>query len=534
MKRFASLFLALLLCLTLVPAALPRASAAGGVAVNKTNFPDDVFRSYVSAQFDTDGDHVLSAEEIDAATNINLDNASVASLKGVELLPGLTWLSCSYNLDLTALDVSANTNLTALYCSGCSLTSLKLGSQPTLTKINAFMNKLTVLDVSGCTELNELNVAYNLLTALDLTANTRMQLLWCPYNDIKTLDLSHNPEMKFVSVPYTKITLLDVSHCPALVEAYENGEREEQVLGDHTIVYYKAQEFMGGMYVDAGMLIAAGKPVVTAQPRDRYALPDATAKFTVKAYGEGLTYQWYYRTSETGTWKKTGLTGSTTATLSVKATEARNGYQYKCMVSNDKGRAYTVPATLTVSAVPVIITQPVSQKAGVGGTAKFTVTAGCAETYQWYYRTSSDGAWQKWPGTGNTAASLTVKATEARNGYQFKCRVSNANGSAYTKVVTLKVSAKPVIVVQPADQYPVGGITAKFTVKASGADLTYQWYYRTSETGTWRKSTLTGAATATLSVKAKVERDGYQYRCKISNANGSVYTAPATLNLYAG
>ena len=163
-------------------------------------------------------------------------------------------------------------------------------------------------------------------------------------------------------------------------------------------------------------------------------------KFTVKAAGGSLSYQWYYRTSSTGTWKKSTLTGAKTAALSVKATEARNGYQYKCRVSNAAGYAYSAAATLTVSAKPVITTQPKSQTAAPDTTVKFTVKADGATTYQWYYRTSSSGTWAKSTLTGAKTATLTVKATAARDGYQYKCRVSNAEGYVYTNAVTLTVA----------------------------------------------------------------------------------------------
>ena len=72
--------------------------------------------------------------------------------------------------------------------------------------------------------------------------------------------------------------------------------------------------------------------------------------------------------------------------------------------------------------------------------------------------------------------------------------------------------------------------TAKFTVKASNA-TSYQWYYRTSSSGSWQKTSLTGATTATLSVKAKSSRSGYQYRCKVSNSYGYVYSNTVTLKV---
>ncbi len=98
--------------------------------------------------------------------------------------------------------------------------------------------------------------------------------------------------------------------------------------------------------------------------------------------------------------------------------------------------------------------------------------------------------------------------------------------------MTLTVVTKPTITTQPASKTVSAGTTVKFTVKASGGALKYQWYYRTSSSGSWTKCTGTGAATATLTVEAKAFRNGYQYRCRVSNAAGYKYSSAATLTVH--
>ena len=191
---------------------------------------------------------------------------------------------------------------------------------------------------------------------------------------------------------------------------------------------------------------------------------------------------------------------------------------------------YSSPATLTVASKPTITTQPANKTAYVDTTVKFTVKADGATTYQWYYRTSSTGTWKKSTVTGNTTATISVKATTARDGFQYKCKVSNSAGYVYTNAVMLTVSTKPVITTQPKSKTASAGTTVKFTVKADGA-TSYQWYYRTSSTGTWKKSTVSGNTTATISVKATEARNGFQYKCKVSNAEGYVYTSVVTLKV---
>ena len=290
-------------------------------------------------------------------------------------------------------------------------------------------------------------------------------------------------------------------------------------------------EGSGQLRVSYNFPALAAKPTITTQPKSQSVAEGTTAKFTVKAT-DAESYQWYYRKNSSDTWKKSTTTGAKTATLSVTAESYRSGYQYRCKVSNSAGYKYSSAATLTVVTKPAVTTQPKSQSAAEGTTVKFTVAAsGGSLKYQWYYRTSSTGEWKKSTGTGATTKTLSVEAKAYRDGYQYRCRVSNAAGYKYSSAATLTVVAKPTITTQPSSRTVSAGTTVKFTVKATGGNLKYQWYYRTSSTGSWQKCTGTGATTATLTVEAKSFRSGYQYRCRVSNAAGYKYSSTVTLTV---
>ncbi len=170
------------------------------------------------------------------------------------------------------------------------------------------------------------------------------------------------------------------------------------------------------------------KPAITTQPADKSAKVGETVKFTVAAAGVNITYRWQYRTSSTGTWKNSGATGCSTATLSIEATAARNGYQYRCVVEDANGnKAISNAATLTIK--PAITTQPKSATAAAGATVNFTVKAtGAGLTYRWQYK-APDGTWKNSGATGYNTATLTVKPTAGMNGYQYRCVIVDANGT---------------------------------------------------------------------------------------------------------
>jgi len=108
-------------------------------------------------------------------------------------------LDCSNN-QLTALDVSKNTELTNLYCDMNQLTTLDVSKNTKLTWLNCDDNQLTTLDVSKNTELAEaLNCEINRLTSLDVSKNTKLKLLNCHTNQLTSLDISKNTELGYLS-----------------------------------------------------------------------------------------------------------------------------------------------------------------------------------------------------------------------------------------------------------------------------------------------------------------------------------------------
>ena len=148
-------------------------TAGEGVRISSENFPDNVFRNYISSSFDTDHDGYLSDEEIAAVTVIDFVPAGTAdkdgqedagivgspgpvkSLKGLEFFSELQVLSCAGS-QLTTIDVSLNTNLQQLNCSSNSLTSLDLSRNNALRMLSCDGNPLTELDISQCPELTGL------------------------------------------------------------------------------------------------------------------------------------------------------------------------------------------------------------------------------------------------------------------------------------------------------------------------------------------------------------------------------------------
>ena len=267
---------------------------------------------------------------------------------------------------------------------------------------------------------------------------------------------------------------------------------------------------------------------INTQPTPQKVTAGSTATFAVEAVGIDLSYQWQTKTSSSGSWKDCTFDGSQTATMSVPATTARNGYYYRCVITDGNGESLTTDIVRLY--VLGVKTQPATQKVKAGATAKFTVSAtGSGKTYQWQTKTSSSGSWKNCTFTGSKTATMSVSATTARNGYYYRCKITDDAGNVvYTNTVRLYVLS---IKTQPTTQKVKAGSTAKFTVSATGSGLTYQWQTKTSSSGSWKNCTFTGSKTATMSVSATTARNGYYYRCKITDSAGNV-TYTNTVRLY--
>ena len=199
-----------------------------GIAIDKANFPDDAFRSYVSANLDQNGDGELSKYDIDAVTQINVSGSynepgTIQSLEGIQYFTELQRLYCSYNL-LTSLDLSQNTALTYLQCSGNQLTSLDVSNNAALTGLQCIRNQLTSLDISNNTALTSLQCDTNQLASLDVSNNTALISLQCSTNQLASLDVSNNTALISLQCSTNQLTSLDISNNTALtsLRCYSN------------------------------------------------------------------------------------------------------------------------------------------------------------------------------------------------------------------------------------------------------------------------------------------------------------------------
>lgn len=195
-----------------------------GVELSAENFPDEVFRNYVSENFDEDGDGWLDEAEIAEVRNIDVRGTeeakgNITSLKGIEYFTNLNNLHCEYN-KITELDLSRNINLSWLECQNNGIKSLDISGCPSLWVIICCDNEISALDISVRPSLNYLNCSVNKISRLDTSSNTGLSVLLCGHNDLRSLDLSKNENLTWLACDNNRLELLDLSRNVKLETVY--------------------------------------------------------------------------------------------------------------------------------------------------------------------------------------------------------------------------------------------------------------------------------------------------------------------------
>ncbi len=217
---------------TAVPDPDEEEEAGNGVTINVQHFPDETFREYISS-FDTDGNGVLSDEEIAKVNRITCPMRGIYSLKGIEYFTSLKILQCGYNL-ITELDVSRNTLLEELECHGGykKLTSLDLSHNTALRTLDCYDHNLTELDLSHNPALQSVDCSCNDLTGLNLGTNSSMTKLNCSSNQLTSLDVSRNKALSVLICHGNQMETLDIRQCPVLCGFMEESERTSFIQDD--------------------------------------------------------------------------------------------------------------------------------------------------------------------------------------------------------------------------------------------------------------------------------------------------------------
>jgi hypothetical protein len=288
--------------------------------------------------------------------------------------------------------------------------------------------------------------------------------------------------------------------------------------------------------VTSGLAATSATAVVGATPTVAAVQVVAASKSTPSISGtakvgtrlKAKSGSWTSGTRLTYVWKVAGSKAGTGKYFTPKA--KHQGKKVQLVVTGKRpGHAKVVrkSAKKTVAAGTFATATPkISGSAKVGSTLKVTrgtwKPAPSSYSYRWY----ADGrAISGATGTSFklTAAQrgdkITVRVTGKRAGYTTKTRVS-----AKTSTVTM---AAPRITSQPQGDYLLAGQTVRFSVGATGSNLSYQWQRRGQDDTAWRN--MSGRTSSSLSFTARAADTFAEYRVVVKNAAGTATSGVAML-----
>ena len=245
-------------------------------------------------------------------------------------------------------------------------------------------------------------------------------------------------------------------------------------------------------------------PTITAHPASQTVNAGSPVSFQVNAVGStNLSYYWFYNGAL--------LVHETTGMLDFSS-HITNAGTYQVVVSNYVDTATSAAVTLTVTSPPVIQTEPADQAVMVTSNANFSVTAvGTGVlSFQWFLNQ------QSLAGKTNSFLTLT-NLSEGQTG-NVQVVISNAYGTATSRLAQLTVLSPPFLITPPASITVIEGQTATISVTAGGtAPLRYQWRKNTGIGGA-----ISGATNEFFSVPNITLSQAGRFRVDVTNAYGSV------------
>ncbi len=216
------------------------------VELNEENFPDKVFRDYLSSEYPdsiTDGKiNVLEVDKVSIYVNPdkyrdeegNIDySKTLGSLKGIEKLIALQSLKLTGARNLKKIDLSENTLLTLVHISDCGIEWLDLTNQESLTSLNVDETPVLGIDLNKDCNINIYGLEYTITPSAGIMTAVEtddgkwtlpMPENWKANSETKVFNLSESLNGGKVIWDEEKLIPLTMTYSYLFKKDYEPGE----------------------------------------------------------------------------------------------------------------------------------------------------------------------------------------------------------------------------------------------------------------------------------------------------------------------
>lgn len=157
----------------------------------------------------------LQLVALDVTKNLELTNLAcydnLLTSLNVSKNTALRGLNCNYN-QIASLDLSKNTNLFNLDCDCNYLTSINLKNNSLLVYVCCRNNQLSAFNCTSNTELSGICISNNFISSIDISKNTKLRDLSCSNNRLTSINTSKNASLRTLYCYNNKITSLNLSN----------------------------------------------------------------------------------------------------------------------------------------------------------------------------------------------------------------------------------------------------------------------------------------------------------------------------------
>ena len=282
-----------------------------------------------------------------------------------------------------------------------------------------------------------------------------------------------------------------------------------------------------------GGRVPVAPPIVAANPPNTSLLVGQTLSLSAGFSGGG-SYRWQKGGQDLFDGGR--ISGASTQNLTIASVVESDAGVYRLVGSNVGGSAITAEAVVSVqsSVAPLIVTvSPANASLSVGQTLSLSAGfSGSGVSHRW-----QKGGQDLFDGgriAGASTPNLTISSVLESDAGAYRLVGSNAGGSATTTEALISVQSSgsggggvripPKIQIQPLTQVLDVGQPLVLEVGAVGSGtLNYQWFKDGAP--------VSGAVLASLKLNSSMPLDSGDYRVRVSNASGSVFSQIASVKV---